>query len=81
MKTIHRVFQLSAIGIFLLCTVFSMHVYATEYVTITSEMQVVDTFNGVDAVYHPNAADGSDTTYSCAAYVKRYYNSVYGVGV
>ena len=58
-----------------------MQVYAMDYVTITSEMQVVDTFNGVDAVYHPNAADGSDTTYSCAAYVKRYYASVYGVNV
>ncbi len=57
-------------------------------VPITQNGQVVDsiTMNGktVQAIYAPrgNVANyDSDTTYCCAAFVKRFYNSVYGVDV
>ncbi|MBQ7295375.1 MAG: InlB B-repeat-containing protein [Clostridia bacterium] len=51
-------------------------------VKITSSGQVVDTFNGVQAMYIPETGNSDDdTTYSCAAYVKRFYSSVYGVDV
>lgn len=50
--------------------------------------QVVDsiTYNGktVNAVYAPRnqvASYDDDTTYCCAAFVKRFYSSVFGVGV
>ena len=75
MRNLNRMTKFVA-GIIILCTCVCLQVHATTYVTITKEMQVVDSFHGVDAVYHPNAADGTDTTYSCAAYVKRYYNTV-----
>ena len=48
-------------------------------VVIREKMQVTDTLNGVDTWYRPGGNDGSDTTYSCAAYVKRYYKEVYGI--
>ncbi len=47
-------------------------------VKVTKPKQVVDQFQGVDALYRPGGSDGSDTTYSCAALVKRYYSKVYG---
>ena len=57
-------------------------------VPITQNGQVVDsiTMNGqtVQALYAPrgNVANyDSDTTYCCAAFVKRFYNLVYGVDV
>lgn len=57
-------------------------------VPITQNGQVVDsiTMNGktVQALYAPrgNVANyDSDTTYCCAAFVKRFYNNVYGVDV
>ena len=65
----------------IVCTCLNIQARAVDYVSITHEMQVVDSFNGVDAVYHPNAADGTNTTYSCAAYVARYYRTVYNVTV
>jgi hypothetical protein len=48
-------------------------------VTVTKEGQVVDSFNGVSALYRPGGSDGSDATYSCAALVKKYYQKMYGV--
>ena len=48
-------------------------------VTITESMQVTDTLNGVDTWYRPGGNDGSDKTYCCAAYVKRYYEEIYGI--
>lgn len=47
-------------------------------ITITAEGQVVDTFNGVNAVYRPGSWDGTDMTYGCHAYVIRYYQAIYG---
>lgn len=56
--------------------------YTQSTVQITSNGQVVDTFNGVQAKYRTcSYNDNSNATYSCAAYVKRYYSAVYGVAV
>ncbi|MDE7424281.1 MAG: CHAP domain-containing protein [Lachnospiraceae bacterium] len=43
--------------------------------------QAVDTLNGVKAYYRKGPNDGSNKFYSCAAFVKRYYKTVYGVNV
>lgn len=48
-------------------------------VIITQEGVELDSFMGVGALYRPGLSDGTNTTYSCAAYVKRYYQAVYGV--
>jgi hypothetical protein len=54
-------------------------------VTVTQAGQVLDsiTYQGitVDAIYTNEAHSGSDPTYSCAAFVKKFYKSVYGIGV
>ncbi len=47
-------------------------------ITITADGQVVDTFNGVPAVYRPGAWDGTDSVYGCHAYVINYYKTIYG---
>ena len=63
--------------------VFSIRVMAAlpqELVAITQNNQLVDTFNGVEARYALSNGDG-DTFYSCAAFVKRYYLTVYGIDV
>lgn len=63
-------------------------VYAQTGVKITYAGQIVDsiTFNGVtvNAIYAPRASVKNypgDTTYSCAAFVKKFYKQVYGVEV
>lgn len=38
---------------------------------------VLDSLNGVKAIYRRGRSDGSSSTYSCAAYVKKYYKKVY----
>lgn len=62
--------------------------YAQTGVKITYAGQVVDsiTFNGVtvNAIYAPRNSVKNypgDTTYSCAAFVKKFYKQVYGVEV
>ncbi len=55
--------------------------YKEKILTITKEGFVADSFNGVDALYRKGRSDGSSATYSCAAYIKRYYKEVYGVSV
>ncbi len=54
-------------------------------VTLTQAGQVLDTisYNGitVEAVYTNGPHSGSDVTYSCAAFVKKFYSAVYGVSV
>ncbi|MBQ9865400.1 MAG: hypothetical protein IJM34_00105 [Lachnospiraceae bacterium] len=61
-----------------------------EWVKITYDGQAIDsiTVNGktVQAIYVTLATRnkinvGTDTTYSCAAFVKRFYSQVYGVDV
>lgn len=50
-------------------------------VTVKGSKFVTDTFHGVKALYRIGGNDGSNATYSCAAYVKRYYAEVYNVTV
>lgn len=38
---------------------------------------VSDSFNGVNAIYRQGRSDGSSQTYSCAAFVKKYYKKIY----
>ena len=58
---------------------FSMNGNAMTCVKVTKTAQVVDSYNGVNAIYRPGGSDGSSATYSCAALVKKYYGKVYGV--
>ena len=52
--------------------------YIQKKITIyKSAKQVVDSFNGVHAYYRKGGNDGSNSFYSCAAFVKRYYKTVY----
>ncbi len=54
-------------------------------VTLVQQGQVLDsiTYLGVtvDAVYTNGPHSGSDPVYSCAAFVKKFYQQVYGIGV
>lgn len=52
-----------------------------KIVTIKGSRFVTDTFNGVKALYRTGGNDGTNATYSCAAFVKRYYSEVYNVSV
>ncbi|MBS7008749.1 Ig-like domain-containing protein [Anaerostipes sp.] len=51
---------------------------AMKVVEVKKAGQVVDSFQGVDAVYRPGGWDGNDKTYSCAALVKKFYQARYG---
>lgn len=55
--------------------------YKEEILTITKEKFVADSLNGVSALYRKGGNDGSNSTYSCAAFIKRYYKEVHGVTV
>ena len=55
--------------------------YEKEIVKITKTGFVADSYNGVDAVYRKGGSDGCNMTYSCAAYVKKYYSAVHKVTV
>lgn len=55
--------------------------YTEELLTVTKANYVADTFHGISALYRPGKSDGSDATYSCAAFVKKYYKTVYGTSV
>ena len=50
-------------------------------VKITTSGQVVDSFMGVQAKYIPGTGNSNTGDYCCAAYVKKFYNAVYGVDV
>lgn len=65
-----------------ICLLISSACYAnTKWVTITGTDFVLDSFNGVDAVYTSEKNDAADEKYSCAAYVKKYYKQIYNTGV
>ena len=52
--------------------------FKQKKITISkSSRQVVDTLSGVKAYYRKGGNDGSNKFYSCAAFVKRYYNKIY----
>lgn len=53
----------------------------TQIITIKGSNFVVDQLDGVKALYRTGRNDGSDSTYSCAAYIKRYYKQEVGVTV
>lgn len=56
--------------------------YSQSTVKITTSGQIVDTFNGVNAIYIPGTGNSdTSTTYSCAALVSRYYSQNYGITV
>lgn len=50
-------------------------------VQITSDGQVVDSFNGVPAKYIRGTGNSNSGTYSCAGYVKAYYSQIFHVSV
>lgn len=52
-----------------------------KIIVIKGTKYVADTFHGVKALYRAGGNDGTNATYSCAAFVKRYYAQVYGVTV
>ena len=81
MKKVKRILSVVLCLAMVLCAVPVMEASAATTVQITQAGQIVDTFNGVSAIYRTGLSDNSDATYSCAAFVKRYYNSVYGVDV
>jgi len=51
----------------------------TQNIQITNDGQVVDSFNGVDAAYVKRNSNSGE--FSCAGYVKKYYETVFGVSV
>lgn len=53
----------------------------TQIITIKGSNFVADKLDGVKALYRTGRNDGSDSTYSCAAYIKRYYKEEHGVSV
>lgn len=82
------------LGCFVLALVMCLGLFpgsvlaAMQSVKITTKGQVVDsiTFNGVtvDAIYAPpNSISNysSNATYCCAAFVSKFYQKVYGIGV
>ncbi len=77
----------------LLCVVFTDHDTSTVLaaqkngmmITLTQAGQVLDSISyqgiTVEAVYTSEAHSGSDPIYSCAAFVKKFYQSTYGIKV
>lgn len=56
--------------------------FQARTISITkSAKQITDSLNGVKTYYRKGGNDGSNQFYSCAAYVKRYYKTVYGKNV
>lgn len=53
-------------------------------VVINGTHFVSDSLNGVDTIYRTGTSsttDGTDPVYSCAAYIKKYYKTIYGLDV
>ena len=55
--------------------------YTEEYVVVTEEAQVIDSFNNVPALCRPGGREDSDQVYNCVVLVERYYRQVYGMEV
>ena len=82
------VFGFVSVIIILSLSVCFFSAYASRGIKITYPGQVVDsiTYNGVtvDAVYAPYYSIrnySSNTTYCCAAFVKKFYEQIFGVSV
>lgn len=52
-----------------------------HWVPIQGASFTVDSFQGIDAVYTAEDNAPDDPVYSCAAYVKKYYQEIYGLTV
>lgn len=52
-----------------------------QILTVKGSNFVADTLHGVKALYRTGGNDGSNPTYSCAAYIKRYYKETFDVSV
>lgn len=72
----------------LICIILNIFIHSNAFahtdIKITSNGQVVDTFAGVNAIYatlssHSNV--DSDTTYSCAAFLKKFCSTLWGVTI
>ena len=70
-------------GVFLITNTAEIRVNAAtqERIQITYDGQIVDSFNGVNAVYKTGTGNTNTGEYSCAGYVHKYYSSIYGVAV
>ena len=79
MKKKHRTLFVLALVFCLIFTSVS-GAFAETRVTFGNTQKTVDTFNGVPA-YYKTGYHNTDDTYSCAAYVKRYYKQIYNVSV
>lgn len=83
--TLKRVLSLALALVLTLAAfpILSLSAFAAsgQNVQITYEGQIVDTFNGVPAKYIPGYKNSDEGPYSCAAYVKSYYSTIYGVSV
>lgn len=55
--------------------------YDEETLIVKKNHFVADTLDGVDAIYRPGKNDGRSATYSCAAFIKKYYKEEYDVSV
>jgi len=55
--------------------------YKEDTLVVKNDSYVSDTFKGVDAIYRPGKSDGTNATYSCAAFIKKFYKEVYDVSV
>lgn len=71
----------TVLSLFLMASSVQTGYAATQWVTIVGTDYVMDSFHGVDAVYTSEKNDAADQKYSCAAYVKKYYQAIYNIGV
>ncbi|MFA9466946.1 MAG: hypothetical protein ACERKN_22050 [Velocimicrobium sp.] len=55
--------------------------YEETTLVVKEDSFVADTFQGVDALYRPGKTDGTSATYSCAAFVKKYYKEQYDLSL
>ncbi len=73
---------LCAVCIFSPSKVMTANSLKQKQVMITKASNfTADSFNGVKAIYRKGRNDGSSKTYSCAAFVKKYYKKVYNKNV
>lgn len=55
--------------------------FKESLLAVSKTGMIVDSFQGVDALYRPGRNDGSNQTYSCAAFIKNYYSAIYNTKV
>ena len=73
-----------ALSISIILALFPCTTFAYTDIKITKDGQVVDTFAGVDAIYATLSSYSNvdtNTTYSCAAFLKKYCKQLWGVTI